>query len=387
MLSLGISAVMFVAMWFGGRQALGLVGVAGVSLLAGFTLIALLDVSNIQREIAVYDDQIICNSAVSNWYFQVFKFKDIHRVQLMRSGEWGHPGNVMLIHLANTTFLCGVPGRISLDSIANILHRFGVEVILNGWRPSDSDTRIQVKDELIIPENRVHGEASLQEVGTGEPKLNSPVSMTGEVILAIGPLIIWLIATIATGVYVYQNWNQLSGLHLGLIAAAEFGVFYAGLYFLINIGQFLSARYAVGFARKQMKTRSNTILSELNDELCPVSILSRDTWTTVVARPLDFGFLQIDRSSRKLRFEGNRKRWEVPLSAVSGCRIEESHVGTEGNQKAEKRYLVVINSVVDGEPWEAGMIYARTEVGRDTPESRHAHARTLYLQLAEAIRS
>ena len=44
--------------------------------------------------------------------------------------------------------------------------------------------------------------------------------------------------------------------------------------------------------------------------------------------------------------------------------LEESLVGTEASY-TEKRYYVVLESRNESEPWEAGMIYTRTELGKD----------------------
>ena len=60
-------------------------------------------------------------------------------------------------------------------------------------------------------------------------------------------------------------------------------------------------------------------------------------------------------------------------------------MGTEGDTSAERRYYVVIEAAKSGESWEAGMVYTRTELGSDTPESRYQRARLLFTQLAEAL--
>ena len=68
------------------------------------------------------------------------------------------------------------------------------------------------------------------------------------------------------------------------------------------------------------------------------------------------------------------------------CRIEESIVGSEADENAERRYYVVIEAAKDGETWEAGMVYVRTEMGSDTRETRYQRAQLLFTQLAEAVR-
>ena len=70
---------------------------------------------------------------------------------------------------------------------------------------------------------------------------------------------------------------------------------------------------------------------------------------------------------------------------MTGCRIEESIVGSEADTNAQKRYFVVVESAKGDETWEAGMVYTRTEMGSDTAESRYKRAQLLFTQIAEAV--
>jgi len=117
-----------------------------------------------------------------------------------------------------------------------------------------------------------------------------------------------------------------------------------------------------------------------------VELFERESWTKVTAMAVDFGFLKLDRDRKQLRFEGNKNRWTMPLSALQTCRIEESIVGAEGEQGAEKRYYVVLAAdKSDGTLWEYGLIYTRTEIGKDEYEVRHERAKLLLNQLAEIM--
>ena len=60
-------------------------------------------------------------------------------------------------------------------------------------------------------------------------------------------------------------------------------------------------------------------------------------------------------------------------------------VVSEGNANAEKRYFVVLAANNDGKPWEAGLVYTRTELGNDTAETRYKRAQLLFRQLADAV--
>jgi hypothetical protein len=123
----------------------------------------------------------------------------------------------------------------------------------------------------------------------------------------------------------------------------------------------------------------------METDLVAIQIFDRKSWTETIAKSADYGFLRIDRQQRKLLFEGNKFRWTLPTSALTACKIEESIVGSEGNPNAQKRYYVVINAAKEGETWEAGMIYTRTEIGNDSAESRYKRAQLLFTQLAELV--
>jgi hypothetical protein len=88
-----------------------------------------------------------------------------------------------------------------------------------------------------------------------------------------------------------------------------------------------------------------------------------------------------------LRFaaEVRPSAWSLPISALIGCRIEESLVGSEADTAAQRRYFVVIEAAKGDETWEAGMVYTRTEMGNDTSESRYKRAQLLLTQIAEAV--
>ena len=385
LLAVVLSALMFVVTYFLGGRA-GLPGAISISILAGFAVVAALDVANIQREVTVKEDVIIVNSAVSGvmWrWFAEFKFDDIQSVELMRRGEWDKRFAAMIITTSDDRFLTAIPAKVSLTTLADILHRLTAVVSLSDWEPSDSDTRIGVRDELDIDTTDVHGELTRQPI-PDDVRLMSVGDHVVEVTIGVGPLLLALVGAIAVGVVLFVNWGDLSVWEVsGYIGGALLGLVLGFLY-LIRIGQFVAASYGVGAARKKLPIRPDSFFSGQEDDLMPVMIYDRKSWTATAAMPADYGFLQIDRSQSRLQFEGNKNRWALPLSAVAGCRIEESLVGSEASH-TEKRYFVVIEARHDGRPWEAGMIYTRTEVGRDSAEARYNRARLLFTQLADVL--
>jgi hypothetical protein len=388
LLAIGISAVMFLAIYFFGAGQRGLPGTIGISLAAGFVLVALFDVGNIQREVTVKEDCIIVNSAVGHgWgWLKTFNFDAVDAVQLMRPDEWGKAyGGMVVVASIEDNFLVAIPKKVSLKTLADILHRLGVAVSLSEWEPSDSDTRIGIRDQIELDQTAVRGEIDIQPVEDHEGPLLAPGHIAIQVLIALGPLLLALIGAIVVGVVLFRNWTVMSVLDKSLYGGGSLIAVVVAFIYLIKIGQFVAASYGIRVARNKLPTRPDAMFGGMEDDLVVVEIFDRESWTATVSRSSDYGFLRIDRQQAKLLFEGNKFRWTLPTSALISCRIEESIVGSEANPNAEKRYYVVIAAANHGETWEAGMVYTRTELGSDTPESRFKRAQLLFTQLAEVV--
>jgi hypothetical protein len=385
LLAIGISLVMFLAMYFFGAGRQGFPGIIGISLACGFVFLALVDAGNIQRDVTVHEDCIIVGSTSGRVRFTTFKLDAINGVRLMRPEEWGMPYGGMVIASADYDFLVAVPNKVSLTTLANILHRLGVTVSLSGWEPSASDTRIGVRDQIEIDPAAVRGEIDIRPVGEHEAPLMSPGQTAIQAVIEIGPLAAALIGAIVVGVVLYRNWGAMAWQAKCLYGGGALVAIVAAFLYAVKIGRFIGARYAIQCARNRLPTRPGAMFSGSEDDLVAVELFDRQSWTAILAKSSDYGFLRIDRPRARLLFEGNKFRWTLPFSAITTCRIEESIVGSEGNPNPEKRYYVVIAAAKSGGAWEAGMIYTRTELGNDTPESRYNRAQLLFTQLAEIV--
>lgn len=386
-LLLVITVVMFLAMHFTRNPPL--LNSIAISLAAGFVLVALLDVGNIQREVTIKDDCIMYNSSVTMgmYWMGSFALKDIHQVKLMRAEEWNKPCGAMLITTSDDTFLLGVPNKVSLATVANVLHRLGVNVSLEGWEPSESDTRVQVKDEVVFSDetSRQSARARIWPVDSQEARLTPPAATAVAIVIALGPLFLSLLGSIGAGIYLFLKWGTLATIDKWAIGGGAFAAIVVSFVYLLLAGQFLASRYQIGVAKSVMRTRSGACFSGSEDDLIPVEIFDRTAWTSMLSKSIDFGFLRIDRGLRSLKLEGDKNRWDIPISALTTCRVEEAHVGSEGNPDAEKRYYVVIACDRDGEPWEAGMINTRTELGNDGKDARYARAQALFQRISAVV--
>ena len=384
-LGLLIAVITFSAMYFTGAGRFGLTESLSAGLLAGLVILLILDKGNIQREVTVKDDCIIVNSASGTAWFETFKFPYIRSVKIVRPNEWEYWVAGMLIDHGEDVFMVAIPPKVSLESLANILHRLEVAVTLSEWEPTETDARLQVKDDLEIDPSQAVGAIDVQPLEEGEPALLSPFHLGVQLVIALGPLLLVLIAGIFAGIHLYRNWSDLSILDKCLIGGGPLvGLVLAFLY-LIRIGQFISAAYGVNVAQASMQRRPNAIFSGLEHDLVTVELFAREKWTAVAVMADDFGFLQIDRRQRLLRFEGNKHRWTLPFGALKTCRIEESIVGSEVNENSERRYYVVLSAEDGNNDWEYGLIYTRTETGSDTYEKRYDRSKLLFSQLVDAI--
>lgn len=384
--ALGIATILFVAMQFDKR--FGIWDGLGISLFAGVFLALLPDLPLIQREITIKDDCILCNGMVWQTYsMESFDLKDIQHVTLTRPEDWEHPFGGMLLNLGDDGWLMAVPNKVSLETVANILHRLEVSVSLEGWEPSESDTRVQVKDEVELPAEAAQftQDARIWPVEERDGSLTPPLTIAVAIVLAFLPLLAALIGLIIAGVYLFMNWGALTILERSLIGGGAVGGLVVGFLYLLLVGQFLASRYLIRVGKKILRGRPNAQLSADSEGLIPVEIFDRAAWTSTVVRSVDSGFLQIDGARRELKFEGNKNRWLIPATAITKCKIEEAHVGSEGNENAEKRYYVVIAVNHEGEPWEAGMIHTRTELGSDGQEQRYARAQAFFGEISQLL--
>ncbi len=380
-----VLAVMFLATCFFDNGRFGLVEAILLSLACGLAVVLLLDKGNIQREVSVQKDCIVVNSAIGRTWHSVFKLEDIESVELMRAEEWDYSVNGMLIDSGDDVFLVAIPQKVSLETLANILYRLDLAVSLSAWEPPEGDPRTQVKDDLQLDADRAVGVIDTKSLEGEEKKLASPVQIGIQLVIGLGPLLLGLIGCVVAGIYLYQHWNELDIVNRSLIGGGAFAGLVAGFLYLIKIGLFVSSAYAIKVGRASMQTRVNPLFSGLEDDLVAVDLYGPEKWTKAGMED-DFGFLQIDRDQRLLRFEGNKNRWTLPFNALTSCRIEEAILGSEGSENAERRYFVVLSARLEGEDdWENGLIYVRTEIGNDSHERRYDRSRLLFTQLSDAI--
>lgn len=383
-LALVIAGIMFAAMHFFPNAPQALPIQICLALACGFVLVASMELPYMQRDVTVKEDCIIVGSTGGRGRFDTFKFEDIEAVEILRIGEGAYKWPVMILEQEDEGFMTAISSKVRLETLADILHRLELTVGLTGWTPSDTDTRIAVRNEMTMDPDRVRGHIEVSDITDSEPRLMTGLQMALTGVIAAGPLLASLIGAIAVGVFTYRNWDTLSTVKICLWIGGAILALVLSFMYLMRIGQFISARYGISRGLKRMQSRTSPFFSGTEDDLLPIEIFDRESWTSVISQATDYGFLRIDRTAGLLKYEGNKSRWTMPVSSIASCCIEESIVGSEADDKAERRFFVVlVSSQPNQEKWEEGMVFVRTEMGKDDRETRYARSKLLFDQLID----
>ena len=388
---LAIAAVSVLALRWTGRNVPVLEDIS-VGLMIGGVLLLIPDLFLMNRDLWIDEEGVHCHVNGGKIQFSHnFPFSKIQLIELIRPQDWEYPPGKNLsaikLHLSDQTeAVFGVPRSKKLDTMATVLFRQGVKVLLREWEPTTADTRVRVEDELSLASLKATTkDAEFLPLPPEEPKLNPlGVQIIGG-LMGGGPLLIGLIAMIWGFVHLWRSWDELSVVWKCLFGFGSLGVFILSFVFIVLVGQFVENAYRIAKGRENLRTRLSPLVDAEDEDVFPVVLYNRDMWSNVISRSADFGFLQVNRRRRAIVFEGDKERWTIPLTALTVARIEEAAVGQEGAEPSEIRYFVVVGTERDGKPWEIGLSRPRTQWGSDGAEPRKARARQLFDELRTAI--
>jgi hypothetical protein len=383
----GIAAIVFVILQLFGR-ARPLETDLEISLIIAGLLTLLPDVALLQRDVTITDHAIEWETPKVQLSFSgKLPHANTADIELFRPGEWRFKCGGMQVNLNDGRyFLFAIPRSKRLETIATVLTRLGIPVTLSGWDPTTADTRVRVDEELSAADLPASTrDAAFAPLPPGEPKL---VPTSGAVFAALagaGPALIALLGMIGAGIYLWWDWSDLETTEKWLIGAGGVAALVLGFAHLVLIGQYVEKSFLINMGRKSLRTRLDPLVDADDEAVFAVSLYSRESWTKVISKEADFGFLQFNRRKRALVFEGNKERWVIPATALTVLRVEEAGVGKEGSAPTEIRYFVVIGTFRDDEEWEIGMVLARTKWGFDNAASRRARMGELFEELRTAI--
>ena len=311
------------------------------------------------------------------------------RIELLRPGEWPFQFGGMKVFLADDRWsLFAIPHKKKLETVATILTRLEIPVTLSDWVPTTADTRTRVEDEMSLDSLPASTrDAAFTSIPPEEPKLISASGMVFAALFSAGPMLIATLAMIGTWIWLGIYWSELSLLERVAWSVGGVAGFVLGFLYLLFIGQFIEKSLLVGMAQKSLRTRLEPVVDIADENMFAVSFYNRESWSKVILKSVDFGFLQVNRRKKAIVYEGGKERWMIPITALTTVRIEEAEVGKEGGEASEIRYYVVLGTDRDGESWEVGLIHARTQWGHDGAKARRKRMGDLFEELRSAIES
>jgi len=152
---LAIAAVSVVGLQWMGRNVPILENLT-IGLMLGGVIVLFPDLFLMNRELWVDEEAVHCHVNGGKLQFShKFLLSNIELIELVRPQDWEQsPGknlSGMLLHLNDQTqAVFGIPRSKKLDTMATILHRQGINVLLREWKPTTADTRVRVEDEISL---------------------------------------------------------------------------------------------------------------------------------------------------------------------------------------------------------------------------------------------
>lgn len=307
-------------------------------------------------------------------------------LELRRPEEIGMRFGMLVLRTSTDGGVIGIPTSISLEQLARTLHRMGVPVALSGWAaPSDAERDAPEFVYSAAPEAPLEN-ARVDSVPEGDRNLMPMADMLIALVIGCWFVLLWLGLMGWVGVYLYQQ-RQVLGIWT-ILASAVF--MFASLtipfgYYEL-FGDYSSAQYLIGAARKRVQARSESVIRSFEDRTFAVEIIRRDTWGGIAPKVIDFGFLQVEPDRRRIVYEGNAERWTVPLAAVKRCHVEEVQYGTAGESATgELRAFVVLEVQTSAGSHEAVLRVADKEIGKATDNRRLRKARELFEAITQDV--
>ena len=315
-----------------------------------------------------------------------YPLRQITFLELRRSEEIGLPFAMLVLRLENSGGIIGIPASIRLERLALVLHQLNVPVTLSGWEPPADTTSDSNEYVYFAPEGAALQVARAEAVPEPDQNLNPMPHMIFALLIAGWLMLVWLGLVIWGGIYLYQNWNQIS-IYVSLCCMiAMFCSMTIPFTYIEMFGDYWSAHYLIAVAKKKAQLRSASLIKSFEETLFCVEAIQRETWDKLPPKVIDFGFLRIDSNRELILFEGNKERWTIPFSSVQQCKIEEVQYGTGGEGvNSELRCFVALTYQKDSGPFEIGLRNADKEIGKNSDSRRMRKAVELFEYLTKGL--
>ncbi|MGN6546114.1 MAG: hypothetical protein ACTHK7_13755 [Aureliella sp.] len=357
-----------------------------IGLGAGAVVQLALEASMMRREVSIDEKSIdaFCNAGQLS-SLTTYPLNQIIATQIVRSEEANAPFSTLMIQTVKERGVIGIPRTVRLEQLAQTLHQLNVPVMLSGWKPA-TDSLDQNEYLYCSAEPSPTEAATVEAIPEAErPLLKLPEMILGALI-SHGLLLLWLGLIAVAGIFAYQQRQNVSIWVIATGAILAFASLTIPFTFAEMFGNYWAASYMIGLAKKRIARRSAPLIKSFDERTVAVELIKRETWAAAAPKVIDYGFMRVDSTSRRILYEGNLERWSVPLGAVRLCKVEEVQYGTAGESATgQLRCFVVFVFQKDSEPFEIGLRVADKEIGKESDTRRMRKAVELYEGLVEAI--
>ena len=203
-------------------------------------------------------------------------------------------------------------------------------------------------------------------------------------LLSLLPMILLAAGVIRTLIAI-DNWRGLpNGQNVGnpnvlfngiLLVSGCVSAAIGFYWFLRNVNRF-SGKYVRWVADNELHSRADRIVSPDDLDAVFVEIVPRRNWRRLMLETAtDIGYLLVDKSQKRVLFEGDCERYMIPAGAISSCQTESARIGDM------EMWFTVIRAVHgSGVEWEVPVVF-RGDMGILGKVTRAERARTIKSQI------
>ena len=151
-----------------------------------------------------------------------------------------------------------------------------------------------------------------------------------------------------------------------------FGCMFLNLGWLLFFAHYPTSRFMLRQTRHAFELRPNPAVNMNDPDLFFVDIIPRINWgKQMMENATDIGFLQLDKTRRELRFEGDRERYWIPAESILEIKHEfwAESVQHQLQKAPSLNHVIVVRAMTASGPWET-WFYSRQYKFRPLTEKR-----------------
>lgn len=390
LLALLIFGTMLAAMLYerqAGKPArMSTAGAVVFSAFIGVFLAAMLDAPELNRNVTINDDAISAFGNAGTAFSHIsIPLRAVREVRLYRPEELGWSFGMMEVEGGRRLSRFGVPRKVAVERIAQVLHEQGLPVRLADWTPGVSEPAASgVGSPAAVPlTTKPTAEARIEPLPEAERGRNLGGPHLGIALaMSLGPLLVGLFGGLGLlGFTVYQMvWAgaagslELTGMALGGMALIALGFWYG-----LRYSSLVPSLYLRVVARRAIATRLDACVDPNDPEAVYVDVIPRAHWGKVMVREMsDTGFLKCDPYGREVLFEGDLERWRIPAGSLLSVEVESWRPpGQVEGQEGEVYHAAVVRAKRGDDVWEAPLVAVHVDPRPRTNASREAGAQAL----------